>query len=230
MGAMSDKPEILVVEDEAPIREGLCDVLAFHGYRPTGVGRGDEGLALASTGRFALVVLDVMMPGMNGLEVCAALRERRPFQPIVMLTAKGAEDAIIEGFRRGADDYVPKPFSVRELMVRIEAVLRRSGRAPRDVQPAFTVGAWRVEPGDRSATAGGEAVELTPREIEVLTLLARAKGQTVTRDRLLREVWGFGNVERIHTRTVDMHIAKLRRKLGRRAGIETVRGAGYRLP
>lgn len=233
MAAMSDKPEILVVEDEAPIREGLCDVLVFHGYRPTACPAGDRGLELALTGRFALVLLDVMMPGLDGFEVCRRLREARPFQPIVMLTAKGAEDDIVRGFRLGADDYVPKPFSVRELMVRLEAVLRRAGRAPLDDRRPFEVGGWRVAPAERQAThASGrsDAIELTPRELELLALLARERGRTVTRDRLLQEVWGFGNVEHIHTRTVDMHVAKLRKKLGRDGGlIETVRGEGYRL-
>ncbi len=229
MAPMSgEKPEILIVEDEAPIREGLCDVLVYHGYRPTGVGTGDGGLTEALTGRYALVVLDVMLPGMDGFEICRRLRAARPFQPIVMLTAKGAEDDIVRGFREGADDYVPKPFSIRELMVRIEAVLRRAGRAPLDERQSFEVGRWRIEPGERRAVAGTTLVELTPRELEVLALLARERGRTVSRDRLLQEVWGFGNVEHIHTRTVDMHIAKLRKKLGGEA-IQTVRGQGYRL-
>ncbi|MCA9540530.1 MAG: response regulator transcription factor [Myxococcales bacterium] len=229
---MSEKLEILVVEDEPAIREGLCDVLAFHGYQPTAAAAGDAGLALAESGRFALVLLDVMLPGMNGLDVCHALRARRPFQPIVMLTAKGAENDIVEGFRRGADDYVPKPFSVRELLVRIEAVLRRSGRAALDDRPRFRVGPWEVQPDARQAVSGGTAIELTPRELDVLTLLARERGRVVSRDRLLQDVWGFGNVEHIHTRTIDMHVAKLRKKLGAEgeALIETVRGEGYRMP
>ncbi len=225
---MRDKPAILVVEDEPAIREGLCDVLVFHGYQPTAVERGDAGLSAALEGDFALVLLDVMLPGMNGFEVCEALREQRPFQAIVMLTAKGAEDDMVRGFKMGADDYVPKPFSVRELMVRIEAVLRRSGRAAMESQPAFEIGGWRISPSDSSACRDGLSVELTPRELEVLTLLMRQRGNVVSRDRLLQEVWGYANPEQIYTRTVDMHIAKLRKKLDD-ALIETVRGRGYRV-
>lgn len=120
---MRDRPEILVVEDEPAIREGLCDVLVFHGYRPTGVEAGDAGLAMALEKRFALVLLDVMLPGMNGFDVCAAIRAERPFQPIVMLTAKGAEDDVVRGFRVGADDYVPKPFSTPLLLHRLNRAL-----------------------------------------------------------------------------------------------------------
>lgn len=228
---MEPRLAVLVVEDEAVIRTGLCDVLAYRGYAPAGVGTGDEGLREASGGRYALVVLDVMLPGMSGFEVCRALRERLPEQPILLLTARGAEADVLEGFRCGADDYVTKPFSVAELMARVEALLRRAGRLPRTEELPFALAGWAVDPAGRCARRGDEAVELSRLEVGVLALLARERGRIVSRRSLLREVWGMQHVEAIHTRTVDVHVAKLRRKLGleERGAIETVRGEGYRL-
>ncbi len=144
----SAKLPILVVEDEAAIRTGLCDVLAFHGYAPTGVESGEDGLAHALSGRYALVLLDVMLPGMSGFDVCRELRAQRPEQAILMLTARGAEEDVLEGFRCGADDYVTKPFSVSELVARVEALLRRSGALPRAEPGPFSFGPWRVDPRD----------------------------------------------------------------------------------
>ncbi len=146
-----------------------------------------------------------------------------------MLTAKGSEDDVVEGFRCGADDYVTKPFSVRELVVRIEALLRRS----RKLQPAdgkFDFGPWKVDRTNLRAERSERVTELTSREVDLLELLLRDKGRVVSRRTLLQEVWGMSNVEAVQTRTVDMHIAKLRKKLGDEpsASIETVRGAGYR--
>ena len=232
-GAMSsDAPAILVVEDEEAIRTGLCDVLAFRGYAPEGVGRGDEGLRCGREGRFALVLLDVMLPGLSGFDVCRALREDQPELPILMLTARGSEADVLEGFRSGADDYVTKPFSVAELMARVEALLRRaSGSSAGGAEPPepFELGDWRVEPDSRRARRGRQVVELTPLEAGLASLLAAERGRIVSRRRLLREVWGAAEPDRLETRTVDMHVAKLRRKLGASAWIETVRGEGYRL-
>jgi two-component system response regulator RegX3 len=225
---------ILVVEDEVSIRKGLCDVLAFHGYEPQGVERGDEGLRLARTQDFALVILDLMLPGMNGFEVCQRLRESKPRIPVLMLTARGAEEDILHGFRCGSDDYVTKPFSIAELLARVEALLRRAGGDDRGL-PApepFAFGAWQIDPEALSARRGAESLELTRRELEILSLLMRERGRIVSRRSLLAEVWGYDSPERIETRTVDMHIAKLRKKLGVAAregsSIETVRGEGYR--
>jgi DNA-binding response OmpR family regulator len=224
---MAVKRAILVVEDEAAICNGLCDVLAYHGHVPTGVASGEEGLQHALGGQYALVLLDVMLPGMNGFEVCRELRAQRPEQAILMLTARGAEDDVLEGFRCGADDYVTKPFSVAELMARVEALLRRAGCfAPPAVGP-FEFGAWRVDPAARTAAGTHGTVELTGREVALLALFARERGRIVGRRRLLVEVWGLQHVEQIQTRTVDMHIAKLRKKIAP-AEIETVRGEGYR--
>jgi DNA-binding response OmpR family regulator len=227
----TQRPRILVVEDEAAIQRGLCDVLAYRGYEPVAAATGDDGLRLGLGGAFELVVLDLMLPGRSGFEVCRALREHAPRLPILMLTALGAEEDVLEGFRCGSDDYVTKPFSVAQLLARIEALLRRAERGEAAALP-FRFGAFRVDPERRIAERDGEALELSRREVEILGLLAREAGRIVSRRRLLAEVWGFGSPERIETRTVDMHIAKLRRKLGGDGPrlIETVRGEGYRLP
>jgi two-component system response regulator RegX3 len=223
---------VLVVEDEPAIRNGLCDVLAFHGYQPEGAERGDEGLRLGLSNRFALVILDVMLPAMNGFDVCRRLRDELPRLPILMLTARGAEQDILNGFRCGSDDYVTKPFSVAELMARVEALLRRTGSLEdSEHAPPFPFGRWTVDPGGLRAQRADESVELTRREAAILELLAREPGRIVSRRRLLQEVWGVAEPERIETRTVDMHIAKLRKKLdSERFLIETVRGEGYRFP
>ncbi|HEY5658740.1 MAG TPA: response regulator transcription factor [Myxococcota bacterium] len=229
--ASTPRPAVLVVEDEASIRRGLCDVLAFHGHTPEEAERGDEGLRKALTNQHALVILDVMLPGMNGFDVCREIRAQLPHLPILMLTARGAEPDVLEGFRAGADDYVTKPFSVAELMARVDALLRRSGALAGEVdEEPFCFGEWRVEPGALRAHRGARTVELTRREASLLALFAREAGRILSRRRLLREIWGFTDPERIETRTVDMHIAKLRKKLDAvgDALIETVRGEGYR--
>jgi DNA-binding response OmpR family regulator len=226
---MEGKTAILVVEDEAAIRGGLCDILTFHGYASRAVETGEEGLRHALEGRFALILLDVMLPGLSGFDVCRAVRAQRPQQAIVMLTARGAEDDVVHGLRCGADDYVTKPFSVAELMARIEAVLRRAGGLREAVVP-FAFGAWLVDPATLSAARGAQTVALSRRELEILALLARERNRIVSRRTLLAEVWGMAHVDRIETRTVDMHIVKLRKKIAADGGatIETVRGEGYR--
>ena len=227
------RPRILVVEDELAIQRGLCDVLVYHGYEPTGVSAGDEGVRQACAGAFDLVVLDVMLPGLGGFDVCRALRAHDARLPILMLTARGAEEDVLEGFRCGSDDYVTKPFSVSQVVARIEALLRRAGRSAGALPDApFPFGGWTIEPAQLVAQRDGVAIELSRRELEILALLVRERGRIVGRRRLLAEVWRCPAPERIETRTVDMHIAKLRKKLGEdgRCGIETVRGEGYRMP
>jgi two-component system response regulator RegX3 len=228
---MAERPlRILVVEDEAAIQRGLCDVLAYHGYEPTGADDGEDGLREGRSGSFDLVVLDVMLPGMSGFEVCEELRALQPDLPILMLTARGSEEDVLRGFRVGADDYVTKPFSVSELVARVEALLRRAVRRTEPPREAFDFGPFRVDPEQRSISRDGSAEELTRREVQLLGVLARERGRIVSRRALLAEVWELGGAERIETRTVDMHIAKLRRKLGAdgHALIATVRGEGYR--
>jgi two-component system response regulator RegX3 len=223
------KLPVLVVEDEAAIRKGLCDVLAFHGYAPDGVERGDEGLRVALLNQHALVLLDVMLPGMNGFDICREVRAQLPRLPILMLTARGAESDVLDGFQCGADDYVTKPFSVAELMARVDALLRRSGAAvSQEGAPAFSIGDWQIDPTALRAERDGEVTEFTRREMDLLALFARETGRIVSRRRLLQEVWGYPEPDRVETRTVDMHVAKLRKKLAG-ALFETVRGEGYRL-
>jgi DNA-binding response OmpR family regulator len=224
------RPRILVVEDEPAIRSGLCDVLAYHGWAPTAAASGEDALRAGPCDAFALALLDVMLPGLDGFALCRALRAAHPRLPILLLTARGAESDVLEGFRCGSDDYVVKPFSVAELVARIHALLRRVevGAEP---QTPFHVGTWRIDPERRAAEGTGVRVELSRRELGILWCLAREAGRIVSRRMLLREVWGFEAPERIETRTVDVHVARLRRKLGGegRRRIETVRGEGYRL-
>lgn len=224
-----EKTRILVVEDEASIRGGLCDLLAFHGHAPVAAVDGEEGLRKGLGERFDLVLLDIMMPGIDGFEVCRRLRADKPRLPILMLTAKGAEDDVVDGLRAGADDYVTKPFSLRELMARVDALLRRSSQAGEKPE-RFPFGDWTVDTGSLRAQRDGHSVDLTPRELALLELFASRAGQVLSRRILLEEVWDLCNVEEIETRTVDVHIAKLRRKIDDedRSLIETLRGAGYR--
>ena len=229
---------ILVVEDEPAIRSGLCDVLAFHGYAPHGEERGDEGLSQALRESYALVILDVMLPGLSGFEICERLREEKPRVPILMLTARGSEEDVLEGFRRGADDYVTKPFSIAQLVARVEALLRRGGAlSTEEPRARFAFGDWEIDPEGLEARRDEVRVELTRRELSILTIFADEKRRIVSRRRLLHDVWGYENPERVETRTVDMHIAKLRKKLTRvgdgdstpkDSPIETIRGEGYR--
>lgn len=226
----TEKIEILVVEDEEAIRRGLCDVIAYHGYEPHGVEDGETGLREAVKNRYAAIILDVMLPEMNGFEVCEGIREKLPQQPVLMLTARGSEEDILNGFRAGCDDYVTKPFSISELVARLEALLRRAGKLPQQNHDVFRFGEWQIDPGNLRATRGEEVLDLSKRELELIALFAREAGRIVSRRMLLQEVWGFASPEQIETRTVDMHIAKLRKKLGTKNGaaLETVRGVGYR--
>ncbi len=238
---MGEGRAILVVEDEAAIRTGICDLLAYHGHRPTGVGDGERGLAEALTGRYALVILDVMLPSRDGFSICEALRAGRPGQAILMLTARGREQDVLRGFECGCDDYVPKPFSLALLRARIDALLRRvapSPDAPADLpeKPArvLSVGPLELDLDNLRARVGERDIELTSRDLEVLEYLARERHRVVPRIDLLREVWGYERAEKLETRCVDMHVVKLRRRLAEllpeaESPIETVRGVGYRL-
>jgi DNA-binding response OmpR family regulator len=226
----NEEIDILVVEDEEPIRRGLCDVLAYHGYKPLGVDNGEEGLREGLTNRFALILLDIMLPGLSGFEVCEGIRQKHPHQLIIMLTARGSEEDVLTGFRVGADDYVTKPFSVAELVARVEALLRRSGRMRREEQMVFRFADWEIDPANLEAVKGDLKVELTAREISILALFLREQGRIVSRRMLLQEICEVTDTDRIETRTVDMQLAKLRKKLNHEDSklIETVRGAGYR--
>ena len=223
---------ILVVEDEEAIREGLIDVLVFHGYEVDSAATGPDGLEKAQTGKFDLVLLDIMLPGMDGYEICDRIRTDDRDQAIIMLTAKTSDEEIIEGLKLGADDYVSKPFSIQQLVLRIEAVLRRS-RTGIELARTLQLGDVEVDTENFSGLKNGEALTFTRREIEVLSYLAENQDRPISRDELLVKVWGYAKNLDIETRTVDIHIAKLRRKIEANpkepANLITVRGAGYRL-
>jgi len=224
------KASILVVEDDPAIRSGLLDVLVFNGFQASGVEDGGEGLEKALQETYDLIILDVMLPTLDGFSICRKVREKKPSQGIVMLTAKGSEDDIVTGFKAGADDYVSKPFSLREMMVRVEAVLRRSGKRLGDEQVKF--GNILFDGKNLTAICGDQTVELTRREMDIMIFLRRHEDRIVSKKELLTDVWGYADAN-IETRTVDIHIIKLRRKIEQIAGdipvILTIRGEGYRL-
>jgi DNA-binding response OmpR family regulator len=223
------KARILVVEDDAAIQKGLCDVLVFNGYAADGVTDGGQGLNQALGGGYDLVLLDVMLPTLDGFTICTRLRREKPTQAIVMLTAKGSEDDVVTGFKAGADDYVCKPFSLRELMVRVEAVLRRSGKSMGDEQVQYKDITFDGQ--NLRAQRGSQVQELTRREMDILVYLHRHQARIVSKKELLTEVWHYADAD-IETRTVDIHMLKLRKKIS--ALVEnsdllvTVRGEGYR--
>lgn len=224
------KAHILIVEDDQAILRGLSDVLVFNGYRVQGIEDGGEGLTAILEGQFDLVLLDVMLPTMDGFSICKQVRQSRPTQPIIMITAKGSEDDIVNGFNAGVDDYVPKPFSLRELIVRVEAVLRRSGKHLGDERIECQ---GHVFDGKNLRAHYGERVQdLTRREMDILAYLYHHQDRIVSKKELLTEVWHYADVN-IETRTVDIHMLKLRKKLtflnSQAEMIKTVRGEGYRL-
>lgn len=232
LGSMTDKPSILVVEDETAIREGLVDVLVYHGYAVDSAADGHEGLRKSVSGRFDLILLDIMLPGVDGYAICDAIRQQDARQPVIMLTAKTSDDDIVQGLKLGADDYVSKPFSVQQLVLRIQAVLRRSDIGVR-MSRRLQLGELAVDTENLSAIGPSGDIAFTRREMDVLQYLAANTDRPVSREELLLKVWGYGRNIDIETRTVDIHIAKLRRKIepspAEPAFIVTVRGAGYRL-
>jgi DNA-binding response OmpR family regulator len=224
------KARILVVEDDPAILKGLCDVLVFNGYAADGVADGTQGCDAALSGQFDLVLLDVMLPGMDGFSICREIRSHRPAQPVIILTAKGSEDDVVTGFTAGADDYVSKPFSLRELMVRVEAVLRRSGKPMGDEQIRYAD--ILFDGRNLQATCRDRTEALTRREMDIIVYLSRHRERIVSKAELLTEVWHYKDPN-VETRTVDIHMLKLRKKIASLADgltlIQTVRGEGYRL-
>ena len=221
-------PHVLVVEDEPSIRQGLLDVLVFRGYRVSGACDGAAALKCLSEDTFDLLVLDVMLPELDGFSVCEQLRAAGHDLHVLMLTAKNSEEDVLRGFEAGADDYVTKPFSVRQLLARVQALLKRGSRANAE---NFSIGPFEVVPERSVLRSEDQEIELTLKEVEILRLLAEEPGRIVSRRALLREVWSMRNVDNVETRTVDVHIGKLRKKLqsSGRDLVETVRGQGYRL-
>ena len=226
---------ILVVEDNENLAFGLRNNLEIEGYTVEVVATGEAGLARARTARPDLVVLDLMLPGLDGFRVLRELRHERIRTPVLILTARGEEADKVRGLKLGADDYVTKPFGVLELLARVEAVLRRAGIAARTVPgadvPRQAIGDIEVDPAARTVTRSGVDVDLAPKEYELLLALLRRRGAAVSRLELLREVWGYDSA--VMSRTVDTHVAGLRRKLEHDAAsprhILTVRKVGYRL-
>jgi DNA-binding response OmpR family regulator len=221
-------PRILIVDDEPEMVRGLQDNLRFEGYETLTARDGEGALALATSEALDLIVLDLMLPGQSGWEVCRTLRQRGLDVPIIMLTARGEETDQVRGLELGADDYVTKPFSLRELLARIRAVLRRPG--PRRKAEMYAWGDARLDPRSRRAWKAGREVGLTRKEFELMHYLVEHPGETLTRERLLNEVWGY---ERFPTtRTVDTHVLRLRQKFEtdpeHPAHILTVHGQGYR--
>lgn len=227
----SSKGSILIIEDEDSIRNGLCDVFVFNGYEVDAVGNGQVGLQKALHGHYHLILLDLMLPGLDGMTICDEIRKVDRSQPIVMLTAKGDEDDIIAGLKQGADDYIAKPFSVRELVARVEAVLRRSQKLRAD-REKVEWNNFAIDPHNLTLTIEDKTYELTGREIDILRYLIQCADRPVSRQELLKEVWGYHNPH-METRTVDIHIAKLRKKIEadpqKPHYILTVRGRGYRI-
>lgn len=220
---------ILIVEDEADVVDMLTlNLRKAGGFTVSTAADGAIGLRKAREELPALIILDLMLPKMPGLEVCKVLKNDVATKhiPIIMLTAKAEEIDRIVGLEFGADDYVTKPFSPREIVLRIKAIMRRgTGEA---AEEKMTIGAISVDPARHHVTVGGKAVRLTSVEFKLLAMLMKRRGRVQARDRLLNEVWGYESI--IDTRTVDTHVRRLRKKLGKAAdAIETVRGFGYRL-
>ena len=229
---MSYKPRILIIEDEQAILQGLMDVFVFHGYRVDSAMDGKVGLEKALNGDYDLILLDLMLPYIDGFSVCNRIREQDVQIPIIMLTAKSTEQDIVAGLTLGADDYIGKPFSVRELVLRVESVLKRTLR--RAEQPAvMAIGTIRIDTANLQQLDSERPLQFTRREIEILHYLQLHGERPVAREELLEKVWGYRQAESIETRTVDIHIAKLRRKIEadpkRPKLLLTIRGEGYRL-
>ncbi|MFK7795636.1 MAG: response regulator transcription factor [Gammaproteobacteria bacterium] len=230
---MTRNIHLLIVEDEVAIREGLVDVFVYHGYEVDSVDNGNDGLKKALSGQFDIVLLDVMLPGINGFEICEQIRKNNPEQAVIMLTAKSDDDDIIHGLSLGADDYVSKPFSIAQLVLRVQAVLRRS-RIVADIENHIRLGDdTEIDTLNLSGQRGSQHLSFTRREIELLQYLKANHERPVPRDELLCKVWGYSKEMNIETRTVDIHIAKLRTKIEPEPTqpryLITVRGAGYRL-
>ncbi len=221
---------ILIVEDEPQMQRGLRDNLEFEGHEVTTVGEGGTGLQTLLSGTFDLAILDVMLPQMSGFDIVRKAREKGIRTPILMLTAKGEEIDKVLGLELGADDYVTKPFSLRELIARINALLRR-GIPAGEADPSMVLGNVTVNFANYTSTKNGRELAMTPKEFEILKYLWNHKNETVSRDDLLTKVWGYD--ESVSTRTVDNFILKLRQKIEDDCAhpkiIITIHGTGYKL-
>lgn len=224
---------ILIIEDEAAIRTGLVDALVYHGFGVESEADGRRGLDRALSGKFDLILLDIMLPGTDGFTICEEIRKMDRRQPIIMLTAKTSDDDIITGLSLGADDYVAKPFSVAQLVLRIKAVLRRASSGFDSERIIELDARIRIDLENLNGRNDNAEIAFTRREADILRYLHANSDRPVSRDELLNKVWGYDRNAAIETRTVDIHIAKLRRKIEPDPQtprfLVTVRGAGYRL-
>jgi phosphate regulon transcriptional regulator PhoB len=223
--------QVLVVEDEPDIRDLIVLHLSREGFRCRTASNGADALSEVRAARPDLVVLDLMLPALGGLEVCRRLRAEpgTASLPIIMLTAKADEVDRIVGLELGADDYVVKPFSPKELVARVRAVLRRA-RGPAAATPVLRAGALTLDPDRHRVTVDERPLILTPKEFDLLQALMESTGRVLSREQLLSRVWGYAHAEEIESRTVDVHVRRLRVKLGPEGRrIATVTGVGYRL-
>jgi DNA-binding response OmpR family regulator len=223
---------LLLVEDDPTLALGLRDTLAFEGFRVLHADSGETGLETTSRERPDCIILDLMLPGMNGYQVCEAIRAQDQFIPIIMLTARGQEADKIRGLNAGADDYVTKPFSVGELVARIRAAVRRGGRASANGGTTFSIGSVTVDPAAHAIIREGQATTISFYEAELLRLLHARLGEPVSRDEILDKVWGT-KAHQPNNRTVDNFVVRLRKKVEpnheRPRHILTVYGYGYKL-
>jgi len=225
---------VLVIEDEPTLARLLSYNLTQEGYDTTVIDHGAEGLQTALQRSFDLIILDIMLPGMNGFEILSRLRQSGNRTPVIVLTARNAEEEVVQGLRRGADDYITKPFGVAELLARVSAVLRRTNhdesKLPESTEKVITAGELSIYPEKYEVVLGGDTVPLRPKEFEVLLYLVQRPGMVITRDDLMNVVWGFDYIG--GQRTVDVHVSSLRKKLelGQQSvQIESIRGVGYKL-
>ncbi len=222
--------KILIVEDETSMRTGLCDNLDFEGYEVETAEDGEEGLKMILGNTYDLILLDVMLPKMSGFDVCKTVRSKNITTPIIMLTAKGEEIDKVLGLEIGADDYITKPFSLRELLARIKAMLRRSS-IEKEMPESVQIGRLKLDFKSYNAWENDDSVALTHKEFEILKYFCDKKNKTISRNELLEKVWGYD--QDITTRTIDNFILKLRQKIEENPShpkhILTVHGIGYKL-
>ncbi|WP_223068596.1 response regulator transcription factor [Paenibacillus caui] len=227
---------LLVIEDEPTLSRLLSYNLKSEGYEVTVEEHGQSGYETALRSGFDLILLDLMLPGLNGFEIMSKLRSEGVGTPIIILTAKNAEEEVVQGLKSGADDYITKPFGVAELLARVAAVIRRSSGEEEVIKPVvgdesqIVLGELVIYPEKYEVTLGGESITLRPKEFEVLLYLARKPGIVMTRDDLMNAVWGFDYIG--GQRTVDVHVSSLRKKLELdpdSVHIDSIRGVGYKL-
>lgn len=228
--------KILVIEDEPTLSRLLSYNLTQEGYETRVVDHGGDGLQVALTTPFDLIILDIMLPGMNGFEILTKLRQKGNRIPVIILTARNAEDEVVQGLKHGADDYITKPFGVAEMLARVSAVLRRTTSDDAELhsnptnEKVIAVGDLKIFPEKYEVVLQGESIQLRPKEFEVLLYLVQRPGMVITRDDLMNIVWGFDYIG--GQRTVDVHVSSLRKKLemGQESvQIDSIRGVGYKL-